>query len=305
MTVFGPWLAVNGSVAVRGDGLIYPLSQAGVFAIPKPVTDLLGNPMPVVSSNKDGLIQRFMTGDDERAVLWKSGDFVTEIVSASGVAEDLALFRQLVDQAVQDAQAAADSAAAAGNGVPDGGTVGQTIVKTGPGDGEAGWADPGAASLPAGYPTDGLSGFPPAGHSHPIGELRRLVSGTLVGLSSDVLLLLAAGDKQAARAAIGAGTGDGTSNLTLGTGPTQAAPGNHTHSGYVTTADLAAALAGIDAGGTGKVYAWKYASGAYPALPAEVTAANGYVLILAFGPVQPTAGWPSDITVFYGKPKTV
>lgn len=304
MTVFGPWLAVNGSAAVRGDGLVYPLSQLGVYSTPKAVTDLLGNPMPVVRSDKDGLIERFATNDLERAVLWKSGDFVTEIVSASGVAEDLALFRQQVDEAVQAAQAAADSAAAAGNGVPDGGTVGQIVVKTGPGDGEAGWTDPGAASLPVGYPATWPTTFPPSSHSHAVSDLRRVVSGALAALSSDVLTLLAAGDKQAARAAIGAGTGDGTSNLTLGSTAQTAAPGNHTHTGYVTSAELADAIAGVDVGGTGKLYVWKYTSGAYPTIPAEITSANGYALILAIGPVQPTSGWSSDVMVLYGKPKT-
>lgn len=305
MTVFGPWLASNGTVAVRGDGQVYALSQAGVYSVPKAVTDLLGNPMPVVRSDKDGLIERFMTGDNERAVLWKSGDFVTEIISASGVAEDLALFRQQVDEAVQAAQSAADDAAAAGGGVPDGGTAGQIIVKTGPGDGEAQWQDPATTSLPSGYPATWPTAFPPSSHSHAVSDLRRVVASTLVALSSDVLLFLAAGDKQAARAAIGAGTGDGTSNLTIGTTPGTAAAGNHTHTDYITAAQLADALSGIDAGGSGKLFVWKHTSGAYPAIPADVTTANGFLAILALGPVQPTSGWPSDIMVLYGKPKTV
>lgn len=125
--------------------------------------------------------------------------------------------------------------------------------------------------------------FPPSGHTHVRSEIS---DATTVGQA-----LIAAIDPQAARAAIGAGTGNGTSNLAIGTTATTAAAGNHTHAQYVdsaqarTIADEQIALSGGGSGG-GSIYVWEYRSGAYPALPATKPA--GVVRVDAAGPIQPS-----------------
>lgn len=133
--------------------------------------------------------------------------------------------------------------------------------------------------------------FPPSTHTHQSGQID---DSTTVGRA-----LMTAADAQVARAAIGAGTGNGTSNLTLGTTSTTAAPGNHAHtatqvaftpSGAITATNAqdaivqAAASGGTSTAATG-VYPWKYQSGGYPTLPSTQLA--GVQVITAFGPVQP------------------
>lgn len=150
-----------------------------------------------------------------------------------------------------------------------------------------------------GAPSTWPSLFPPMGHTHPVSQLE--------DASSVAKAFLQARDAQEARAAIGAGTGNGTSNLQLGSGGTQAAPGNHGHNAdtltFTPTAgspitattvkaaiEQAAATGGGGGGGTGtsSVLVVKFASGQYPALPATKPA--GVTLILFKGPVQPTTG---------------
>lgn len=147
--------------------------------------------------------------------------------------------------------------------------------------------------------TDKPDVFPPSGHTHTRAEL------------SDVTTLarqfLGDADAQAMRTRIGAGTGNGTSNLVLGTTATTAAAGNHTHSQYVdstqaaTIADERIAAAG--GGGGGAIMPWIYRSGAYPTLPS--TAPAGVQLIEAVGPVQPSTlpSWvgngPSQVPANY------
>ena len=72
---------------------------------------------------------------------------------------------------------------------------------------------------------DTLSGkpttFPPTSHTHPVSQ---------VSDASDVgKAVMKAADAATARTAIGAGTGNGTSNLAIGTTANTAAAGNHAH----------------------------------------------------------------------------
>lgn len=144
------------------------------------------------------------------------------------------------------------------------------------------------------------STFPPSGHTH----FRSEISDATV-LARQILGALTPQD---VRALIGAGTGNGTSNLVLGTTATTAAPGNHAHAQYVDSAQAAdiaddrIALSGGGSGG-GSIMAWIYRSGAYPALPASQPL--GLQLILAKGPVAPSVlpSWvgngPSQVPTEY------
>lgn len=151
-------------------------------------------------------------------------------------------------------------------------SAGNVVVAAG-GDGTATW------STLSGKP----STFPPSAHSH----LRSEISdASTLGRS-----IMSAADAQAARNLIGAGTGNGTSNLALGTTATTAAPGNHGHAQYIdsaqaaTIADERIAASG-GGGGGGSILPWIYRSGAYPTLPA--TAPAGVMLVTARGPVAPS-----------------
>lgn len=195
----------------------------------------------------------------ERAVA-KSGTYTELVVSSRGAQEAAEAARD----AALAAQAAAEAVESSASGI---------------------------SGAPAAWP----STFPPSAHSHETTDLRR--GGA--ALASLILSFLAASDQQAARAAIGAGTGSGTSNLTLGTTSTTAAPGDHLHPQYQTeqgVLDLIAANGG--GGGTGNIVAVKYASGAYPALAASYP--NG-TFLWALGPTPPT--WtdpPGVVMTLYG-----
>ena len=145
--------------------------------------------------------------------------------------------------------------------------------------------------------------FPPSAHSHPVSQ----ISGT----SLTVQTLLGAADQQAARAAIGAGTGNGTSNLTLGGTATTAAPGNHVHAavdvtfaptGSITATTVQGAIAqaattGGSGTGTPSLVEVFYSSGAYPAQAASPPAGCKHRAF--YGPVQyagPT--WPGVVDTY-------
>lgn len=141
---------------------------------------------------------------------------------------------------------------------------------------------------------DNISGkpseFTPTSHSHPSGQVS---DSTTIGRQ-----LMTAADAQTARTAIQAGTGNGTSNLTLGTTATTAAAGNHAHAasgltfsptGTLTATNVQTAIeqASSTGGGasTSATYVWKYASGGYPAIPA--TKPTGTLIVQALGPISP------------------
>lgn len=162
---------------------------------------------------------------------------------------------------------------------PTGGQPGQIlgIADTG----QRAWLPPAAASgtYIEGAPAKWPDTFPASPHSHVIGDLLRSAG---VALSAPVAALLTADTAQKAREAILAGTGSGTSNLTLGSTSTQAAPGDHTHADlYVTPQKLQEALASAGTGG-GDLDR-RYASGAYPVRGTVPTGA----VVKWYGPVSP------------------
>ena len=128
---------------------------------------------------------------------------------------------------------------------------------------------------------------------------------------------MSAADAQAARAAIGAGTGNGTSSLTLGTTASTAAPGNHVHdagsvtytpSGSITATNVQAAIAqAATLGGGGAATATSvdvvYASGAYPTQP--TTPPTGVKVRRFLGPVPYTGpAWAGVVDVYNYAPLT-
>lgn len=163
---------------------------------------------------------------------------------------------------------------------------------------QAGWGS-GITGAPSTWPET----FPPAGHSHQAAEI---ANATAVGRN-----VLTAVSQQAAREAIGAGTGNGTSNLAIGTTSSTAAAGNHTHSaasvaftptGSTLTATnvqdaIVQAAATGGTGGTGDERAVYYASGAYPTQPS--TAPSGIKRRHFYGPVQYTGPtWPGVLDLY-------
>ncbi|WP_100813000.1 hypothetical protein [Microbacterium lacus] len=174
----------------------------------------------------------------------------------------------------------------------EGANVGDVYTLTGPET--PGWAAPTAGSGIENAPQTWPDAFPPSMHTHPATGIN---DATAVGRN-----VLTATTQQAARQAIGAGTGNGTSDLRLGTGPTDAAPGNHGHGASavaftpvdnLTATDVQEAIrqaaqtgGGTGTGGASEVKVVRFASGQYPALPA--TKPFGVSLVLFKGPVQPT-----------------
>lgn len=134
------------------------------------------------------------------------------------------------------------------------------------------------------------STFPPSPHTHlksQISDINTFVQG-----------VLNSADMQAFRAAIGAGTGSGTSNLTLGSTSTTAAPGNHVHAASALSFAPTASLPATDVqtaiqqaaatGGTSasELKIVRYVSGAYESLPTTPDAA--WKVIEYRGPTAPT-----------------
>lgn len=237
----------------------------------QPIRDVNGTPITSITSNEVGQSSIFQAESLYGVVQFGS---IAVTVWANEVAQQLVALQTYmtsITQAVTDAQAAAAAAQAVQVG-----TVSWDAVLAKP------------------------ATFPPSVHGHTSGQI---TDSTTVGRA-----LMVALDAQAARAAIGAGTGNGTSNLTLGSTATTAAPGNHAHpataitfspTGTLTatnvqTAIEQAALTGSSTGGgAGDSISWVYASGAYPALP--TTKPTGVKVVTAYGPVQPTT-LPSWLT---------
>ena len=111
-----------------------------------------------------------------------------------------------------------------------GSTAGQVYTSTGP-SGDPEWQDPTGGSPIEGAPSTWPTTFPPAAHTHDVGNLRNSGSELLAA----ILTFLRSGSIADARAAIGAGTGNGNSNLQLGSTGSTAAPGNHVHTASAVT----------------------------------------------------------------------
>lgn len=268
----------TGTLVRNAQFQVYAIDDT-TYSTPLSITDPTGVPISAVRSTDQGVTEPFNAPDGHDSVVIRSGGYAIPI-------ESLEAIRGSVDAAESAAAAAESSAAAAAASVenavrsvngsfPD--SSGNVEIATG--GGGTGGGDVTWSNLP-GRPAT----FPPSGHSHTRSEIS---DATALGRQ-----LLGATDAQSARAIIQAGTGNGTSNLTLGTSATTAAPGNHTHPQYVDQAQAAAiADARIAAsgggGGGGSILVWRYQSGAYPALPS--TAPAGVALIHAIGPLQPSS----------------
>lgn len=149
----------------------------------------------------------------------------------------------------------------------------------------------------AGKPTT----FPPDAHSHSPGQ---------IVTSLTVHNLLTATDQQTARQALGAGTGNGTSNLTLGATGTTAAPGNHSHAATgitfspasgITATTVQGAIVQASAmgggGGGGTAVDVVYTSGAYPTQAA--TPPSGVTVRHFYGPTPYVgATWAGVVDTF-------
>ena len=246
------------------------------FTSPLAITDLTGVPLGALIASPTGIYPAFRVVSGLQRVVAKSGPLITPITSAEG------------------SRGPKGDPGDAGSGVdPSGSAPGQVLTSTGPSS-EPQWRDAPASAGIQGAPSAWPSAFPPDTHTHGIGAITDV---TDVGRQ-----LAKATTAQEARAAIGAGTGNGTSNLTLGTTSSTAARGDHSHTaaaipftptGPITAQNLQdavvqAAATGSGGGGTAQVQVLRFASGAYPAFPAtKPTGVNMFVLI---GPVTPTSG---------------
>lgn len=194
-------------------GLTIKNAEADVYAVtdtafttPLDLVDLAGVPIAKLVSSNDGVFPPFVVDDatEHAEVVAKSGSYLTPMVSFLG------------------GSGPAGPAGPAGAGVPNvaASVAGQVIKSTGP-DTPPVWAAEAAGSGITGAPLIWPSTFPSSAHSHTATEIS---NASTVGRN-----VLTAATQQEARTAIGAGTGNGTSNLALGTTATTAAPGNHRH----------------------------------------------------------------------------
>jgi len=272
--IFPPRPAVDPLTgALAKDATLTPYSPSDpTFTTPLTLKDPSGLPVTVVRTNYLGLTET-ITSTDEPVLILKDGSFITSIESPTGMLAATEAALSLVEAAAAVAAQAVEGAVFFVDGNPPDDTGNAVSSGTG-----------GGGSVTWGAILDRPDTFPPSGHTH----LRSEISdASPLGRST-----LGASDAQAYRTLIGAGTGNGTSNLTIGTTATTAAPGNHTHSQYVdasqaaTIADERIAVSGGGTGG-GQILVWEYRSGAYPALPATKPA--GVVRVDAAGPVAPTS----------------
>lgn len=230
------------------------------------VTLAAGVTSTLIPVSSFGLTAEF-TVPDLFQVWWRSGVYVVHLMSFDGIVET-------VEANAAATQAVLNDVVLSVNRVlpDDSGNVDIEVTGGGTG-GTSTWTS-----------LDGKpSTFPPSAHTHSRSEI-----SDASGLGRS---LISATDPQAARALIGAGTGNGTSNLALGNTATTAAPGNHAHAQYVDVSTAAAiaderiAASGGGSGG-GSILVWRYRSGAYPTLPE--TAPPGVELVSAIGPLQPS-----------------
>lgn len=271
-------------VARNAAGHVYATTDTA-FATPLVVTDLAGVVRSEIIANGLGLIEEFRV-EDHKLVIWKSGDFKTQLASISGIIADAEDARASAAQALQDLQ----DYVAANPGLPAGRTPG-TILGTLT-DNSLGWVAPttgggsGILNAPAVWPTS----FTPAKHEEPVAQLRKAEGGA--PLLQAVLDLLTANNAKAARDAIGAVAASELSIPIAGPLPTNFMPGNRTFSaneislggtipGLTATTNVLAAIAELAAraagGGTATLpFVYRNETtgvyGTRPALPAGVPA---------------------------------
>lgn len=281
--VYAPQAAINieTGLLITQEGLsgsVYA-SEANAASQTSPLSIVVagGVPTTTIAVSPIGQIPEF-TVADRIEVWWSSGGgVVVHLVSFQGLRDLMA--------SLESSAAASASAAAAAQAAAEAAAAGSS------GTGSATWT--GITGKPA--------TFPPSSHSHTRSEIS---DSTTVGRA-----VLGAVDPQAARAAIGAGTGNGTSNLVLGSTGSTAMPGNRIFSDAEITANAKGALpastvrAQIQAleARTGSVptdtvnVLWS--SGAYPAQAASPPA--GVKVRHFYGPVAPSAPtWPGVLDTY-------
>ena len=273
--IFPPRPAVDPVTgALAKNAILTPYAPSDTsFTTPLTLKDPSGLPVSVVRTNYLGLTET-VTSTDEPVLILKDGSFTTSIESPTGMLAATQAALSLVESAAAVAAQAVEGAVFFVDGNPPDSTGNAVSSGTGGGGGTVTW----------GTILDRPDTFPPSGHTH----LRSEISNA-TQLGRDIL---GAATPQGVRTMIGAGTGNGTSDLQLGTTASTAAPGNHTHSQYVDAAQAASiadsriAASGGGSGG-GSILVWEYRSGAYPALPTSKPA--GVVRVDAAGPVAPTS----------------
>lgn len=296
--IFDGIVALNPATGLpepNGTGQVYALADTGLTT-PLTVRSLSGITTTTVTSGPLGAVTVFVTEDHPR-VRWVSGGQQIVLTSFDGLLADAIAARQAAIGALTELQAFVGEHE--GIDFPAGGAPGNVLTLDSAG--ERRWLPPteggggsGIAGAPSIWPTE----FKAAEHTHPSSQIN---DTTTLGRN-----LMKALDQADARRIMGAGTGNGSSNLRLGTSSSDAAPGDHTHSagairftpgGGITaedlqTAVLQAAAMGGGGSGTSEVMVVTYRSGAYPSLPS--TKPTGVKLVQFLGPVQPT-GLPSWI----------
>ena len=271
------------------------------FATPLPVFDVAGISLAgnVVVVTGDATTSQFRV-EDQPVVNWKSGDHVITLSSPQGMLDASTAAAASAADALAQLQTISDTLDAAPQILPDGGSVGDVLYNAGSHLGS--WGPPPQGTGGTGGAADWNqlvnrpATFPPSPHTHPATEVS---DATTVGRS-----VMTAATAQAARQAIGAGTGNGSSDLQLGSTGTTAAAGNHTHAASgiaftpasgitATNVQDAIAQAALSGGGSGAaaVLVWRYTAGAWPTLPSSQPA--GVQEVRALGPSYPTSipGW--------------
>lgn len=313
---FGPQSAVDSSGAIvrSGEGSVYAIEDTA-FATPL-LVHVPGDVTTTTIRVSDlGVVETFWL-DDHPDLWWVSGGVVCRLVSPTGILDAVASSAATASSA-QVAAAAAQAAAeeaSAGNPalLPLGGQVGDVLYRAAQ-ERVGEWGAPpagggGGGGLPPSYPSTWPSTFPASAHSHTTTDIS---NATTLGRN-----LLTAASQQAAREAIGAGTGNGTSNLSIGTTASTAAAGNHTHAasavGFTPTGGLTAtsvqdAIVQAAAQGGSSVASATidvvYSAGAYPAQPGSAPA--GVKVRHFYGPVQysgPT--WAGVLDLYTHAPLT-
>lgn len=246
------------------------------FTTPLAITDFQDIPIAKLIASPTGIYPSFKVVGGVTQVLAKSGPMVTPLTSVQGMKGE--------PGEKGDPGSGVDTTTS---------EPGQVLTSVGAGLDPV-WAPGG------GTPSwDAITGKPntynPTTHSQP--------AATISDSSSVGRAVLTATDAQSARAAIGAGTGNGTSNLTLGTTSSQAMPGNRVFaasevtftpnpggplagSSTVSAALELAAQSGSGGSGTATTYYIDFRNGQYQAFPANLPA--GVKEFVARGPVQPT-----------------
>lgn len=264
---------------------------------PLTVTDRNGVTKTTVNANDIGVIETFIVTDQPQ--VWWYGAGVALLITS-----DMALLQQATAAAVSAsaAQTAAENAAAlaaaAPSLLPDGGNVGDVLVKTGDRQGEWAPAPSGTGGTAftayaqvaalAGYPVS----FPPSTHTHPSAQIS---DSTAAGRA-----VLSAADFPTILSKIGAAPASTVSFPGFGTTAGVAAQGNHAHAAQVITLAAIAGLASTDVQSAIAELANRPSGGSGSA-PAGTVVAVDYNFTTSTWPTRPT-GLPTGAVVRWRGP---